>query len=263
MNDNEFEQILRQLNNPNYKNKNKIVLQQRQFDELSKFEKNTLRLLGEIYNIFKSPTDHITLNQVNEVFRRISEHKTDPEKIYALALFFPEKISKVHQINPFPYPSYTFKQTQTLKITPNEKGNFIIQVVCPFPCDTTVPDTVSNLYVCTDPTLTGSNVQAYNPSAPGSTTGWVANREIKFEPTWFNSAVLIAFKLNVKYTGRSDTKSGHFGAGYSPSTTEIIKPDNQFTQFDYIYRSINGCIASLTEGVNCCYFVLYLLNISH
>lgn len=132
---------------------------------------------------------------------KLTKHKTDAEKLYLLGLFFPEKLKSknIPQVNPFPIPTYTFTQTFTLNVTPNAFGNFVCQVVCPHLGDTSLPNTQSSVYVCTDPNLNGYTMVSGASAVIG--TQWTAYPQPKIEPLWFNSYVLLFAKCSAQYFG--------------------------------------------------------------
>lgn len=186
-----------------FNNRNNTVITQKDIKNLSRFEQHTLRLFAKMYDLVLGKEDVLDFKKVSELFETWGRHKTDPEKTYLKALFFPEKITKVHQVNPFPTPSYTFKQTLTYRFTPNNNGNFVIQIVNPFFPDDTTLNTVSNIYVCTDNALDGSGQGAGNITAASAVLGtnWFAWPGAKFGTGWFNAASLVAFKVSVRYIG--------------------------------------------------------------
>jgi hypothetical protein len=84
--------------------KNKIIISEDDLKRLSRFELNTLRSIGNMFGIFSQTSGDISLNDVVEIMSKLARHKTDPEKVYLMGLFFPEKLKNknIHQVNPFP-----------------------------------------------------------------------------------------------------------------------------------------------------------------
>jgi hypothetical protein len=62
-------------------------------------------------------------------------------------------------------------------------------------------------------------------------------------------------KVSAKYIGRSDVESGYFGASFHLSTQNSESPDINVSNFDYVNRSINGTVGSLSNGMNVIYYV--------
>jgi hypothetical protein len=80
-----------------------LIINDADFATLSNFEKSSIRLLSRTYGLLKNAKEKVSLKMLQEIYEKWGEHKTDPEKMYLIALFFPERVQKVHQINPFPY----------------------------------------------------------------------------------------------------------------------------------------------------------------
>ena len=115
-----------------YKNNSadKIVIGPDDFALLSKFEKNTLRTIANIWGILSSTNKEVDYTDLLTIMNKLGEHKTDVEKHYLLALFFPEKVRNIHTLYPFPIPTYSYTQKFQVFVVPNANGCFLAQVVC-------------------------------------------------------------------------------------------------------------------------------------
>jgi hypothetical protein len=123
--------------------------------------------------------------------------------------------------------------------------------------DTTLANTISNFYVCTDAALNGSTIVSGQSPTLGTT--WTAIRNGSVNSAFFSTYVLLFAKVSVKYFGRSDAESGYFGAGITVSSVNALTVDNSASVFDYVTKSVNGKISYLSEGLNCIYTVkLYI-----
>ena len=217
------------------------------FALLSKFEKNTLRSIANIYGMLSDPTKDVSYEDLVNIINKLRETKSDIEKHYLLSLFFPEKVKNIHTIYPFPIPTYSYSQKFQVFVSPNVNGCFLAQVVCPLLLDNSVGNaTVSNLYVNTNSALDGSTL-----GTAGQFTPIVNTQSIQGA---FNTYVLQCCKLSARYVGRSDVMSGYFGASYNLSTTSSRAADPSPTQFNYVDDSINAVVADVTEGLNTVYY---------
>lgn len=88
----------------NDQNKNKIVIHEEDLKRLSRFELNTLRNVGNMFGILEKNGEEVNYQEMIDIVNRLTRHKTDPEKIYLLGLFFPDKLKNknIHHVNPFP-----------------------------------------------------------------------------------------------------------------------------------------------------------------
>ena len=163
--------------------KKQLVIENDDLKLLSRYEMQSIELLGKVFGKVTKNPNHVSLKELLEIFNAVTRHKTDPEKLYLIALYFPEKIDKVYHINPFPIPSYTYKQSVTLRFNPNALGNFAMQIICPYFLDETVPNTVSNVYVCTDAALNGTTIVSTQSATQG--TGWTAQVGTRVNSTWY------------------------------------------------------------------------------
>ena len=73
----------------------------------------------------------IDYTEFSRILSKMFETKNDNEKQYLYGLFFPKTIKHATFLNPFPVPVCTFQQSYKFHITPNESGNFILQMVTP------------------------------------------------------------------------------------------------------------------------------------
>jgi hypothetical protein len=260
-----------------------ILINEHDFELLSKFEKNTVRTIANIYGLLHGKdTQNISYSVFKEAMDKLGQSKNDIEKHYLLSLLFPEKIRNIHQINPFPIPTYTYHQRFQIFVVPNANGCFLTQVVCPMLLDNSAVSAPGNNYASgnigtTVPaiwngnvlglqnggaaSLTGSTSNIYvnnNASLDGTTLGTAA----QFTPITtsnsiqnaFNTYVLQCAKISAKYVGRGDVQSGYFGASYHLSPVSSKSPDPATTQFAFCDDSINAVIADVSEGVNAVYY---------
>lgn len=84
--------------------RNKISIREEDLKKLSRFELNTIKHIGAMFGIFARNGDDINYADLIDIVNKLTKHKTDPEKVYLLGLFFPEKLKNknIHHINPFP-----------------------------------------------------------------------------------------------------------------------------------------------------------------
>ena len=221
----------------------KIIIEPEDFGMLSKYEKNTLRSIANIFGMDKNK--EISYETLHNIINQIGRFKTDIEKGYLLALFFPEKIKNIHQLNPFPIPTYTFIQKFSVEVKPNTKGNFLIQAVNPVLLDLS-DVTKSNLWVNTHEDLDGVNVLAANTFTPIKNT--------LVQAGMFNTYTLYACKIAVKYHGRGDVMSGYFGASYHLTSSSSVAPDVNTCSFNYVNDSPNSVISDITDGLSAVYY---------
>jgi hypothetical protein len=243
------------FNEPKIKNKNTLVITREDFKSLSSFELQTINTIAQIYDLIKN-NEVISFDTLISVVNKLAKHGTDAEKIYLLGLFFPEKLKamNIHQLNPFPIPTHTLHQEFTFNIIPNAFGNFVVQLVCPLLCDTSVAASKSNLYVCTDAGLNGTATISGQSAVIGTT--WTAYGDTKVPTNNFKAYILLAAKITCVYSGRVDSMSGYMGASYNLSSNALDAVDTSASIFDYINKSINSCIqpVSLEKGISVVYF---------
>jgi hypothetical protein len=134
----------------------------------------------------------------------------------------------------------------------------VLQVTCPYFYDETVPATVSNIYYCTDPTLTGSTLISATTVTPNS--GWNPCKDSGFKSNWFNAATLVALKVSARYIGRADAISGFWGASYNVVALNPQDVDPNASLFNYVNRSTNAVVTPVIDGVNCIFLVFYFIN---
>jgi hypothetical protein len=231
--------------------KHKVYITDYDFPLLSKFEKGTLKVLGEMMGLIKEGGE-LDYGDVVNIFNKLTENKTDYERSYLLGLFFPEKVRGSHVIYPFPIPTFTYVQKFQHFITPNVNGCFLVQAVCPLLLDNsstnnTTDSERSNLYVNSGSSLNGRN-------GAGEWTAIVASQV----PTGvFTTAVLQSMKIGVRYVGRSDVISGYFGGSINIQSGSIFSsyaPDTSTVDFNVVDDGINAQIADVTEGMNVVYY---------
>jgi hypothetical protein len=107
--------------NPQTIQENKIFIREEDFQHLSKYEKNVIKTIANIYGVMNDPSKDITFEVLQQAMSALGKNKTDNEKSYLLGIFFPEKVRNVHTISPFPIPSYTFNQQFQFFVKPNVK----------------------------------------------------------------------------------------------------------------------------------------------
>lgn len=223
----------------------KIYIEPQDFNDLSKYEKNSLKSIANIFGIDKDK--EISYDTLKQIIDNLAKYKTDVEKGYLLALFFPEKVKNIHQINPFPIPTYTYIQKFSVQIKPNTKGCFLIQAVSPILLDRSQQtNNRSNLWINTSENLDGLTFGASSDFTPVYNT---------LAPVGaFNTYVLQACKIGVKYHGRGDVLSGYFGASYHLTAGSGFTADPNTTVFNFVDDSPNSVIADVTEGVSAIYY---------
>jgi len=111
MQNNQYLEVLENLDNRYRKREGNAMVQrnvikvgERDLKRLSKFELNTLRSIGNMFGIFAKDGENVDYNEVVEIVNKLTRHKSDPEKVYLMGLFFPEKLrgKNIHHVNPFP-----------------------------------------------------------------------------------------------------------------------------------------------------------------
>jgi hypothetical protein len=85
-------------------------------------------------------------------------------------------------------------------------------------------------------------------------TEWTPQFGTRVPAGVFQNGVMLFAKISARYIGRSDIESGYFGASFHLSTARAESPDVNVSNFDYINRSINGTIGSLSGGMNVIYY---------
>ena len=218
------------------------------FKTLSEYEKKTIKTLGKMYNLFLKDTKNINYYDLVHVLDEISIDRTDLEKQYLLALFFPERVKHINVLYPFPVPTYPYIQKQSIRISPNAKGNFVVQAICPLLLDSSINNS-SVVYVNSDASLTGMQID-------NNRSHYVPLDATSCIPDAFNAYVLQCFKISVEYVGRSDIQSGFFGGSYFVSTCNSLDPDYNVSLFNYIDDSINAVKVDSRDGVNVIYYPL-------
>jgi hypothetical protein len=244
---NKIHEMYRQNSILGKQNKESVRIGPDDFSRLSKFEKNTLRTIANIWGLISDTSKDISYSDLVNVMNKLSENKNDIEKHYLLSLLFPEKVKNIHTIYPFPVPTYTYVQKFQVFVSPNANGCFLAQVVCPLLLDNSVANAaVSNLYVNNAPGLNGTNLGNVADFTPITSTQTI--------PGAFTTYVLQCCKLSARYVGRPDVISGYFGAGYCIASVNSKVPDVNPTQFNYVDESINSVIGDVTEGMNVVYY---------
>ena len=231
-----------QTSNLNKGNSNVLQLNKDDYKLLSNYEKKTLKLIGTLLNLIDKH-QVITYETLTNMIDQLTNTNSTIEKDYLLSLLFPEKIKNTNVLKPFPIPTYTYIQKFQLYITPNDKGCFLIQAICPLLLDTS--SNYSNIYVNNDSRLDGTSY---------FTNGFTPIQNTKTIQNAFNAYTLHACKLSAKYIGRGDIMSGYFGASYHLSGKNQFEPDNDTTMFAFVDDSINSTISNLTEGINVVYY---------
>lgn len=262
--------------------RNKLVIRDSDFNLLSKFERNTIKTIANIYSITKDPNAELSFDTFKSVIEKLSQGKTDMEKHYLVSLFFPERVKNIHHIYPFPVPTYTYVQKFQMFVVPNANGCFITQVVCPMLLDATPVSAPANVYAsgnigtAVPPIWNGNCIGLQNgtaAAATGSTSNVYVNNHAALDgttlglashftpinqsqsiPNAFNTYVLQSCKISARYVGRGDVQSGYFGASYHLSAASSKGPDPATTQFAFCDDSINAVISDVTEGVNAVYY---------
>ena len=204
---------------------NGLTIDENDFNMLSAYEKRTIETIARMYKLINNSDRNIDYNLLVKAIEQIAENRSDAEKQYLIALFFPERVKHINVLFPFPVPTYPFIQKITGKLSPNDDGNFLIQAVCPLLVDTT--SAASTVYVNTHSDLNGIN-QDINTAhyIPVPTTRCLVGA--------FNAYILQCFKISVQYIGRSDIQSGIFGGAYFVSTANSLSPDTNASLFNYI-----------------------------
>jgi hypothetical protein len=223
----------------------KIYIREDDFNKLSLFERNALKVLAKLYGLIRVGGDFKYGDFVN-LIRELTKYKSDPEKSYLLSLFFPERVKISQSILPYPIPTYTYTQNVSSYIGANLLGNFLIQVVCPAFYVSSQSNTKSNMYICTSDDLTGQTTL---------TNGFVADLKTNAPDLVFQTCILQALKITVKYSGRWDIMSGFFGGSQHISTVNIDEPDYLTTDFNYIDDSMSAVkVFNIMDGISVIYY---------
>lgn len=106
-------------------NETKIYIREEDFHNLSKYEKNIIRMISNIYGLMNDPSKDVTFDTLHQAMAALGKNKSDNEKSYMLGIFFPEKVKNVHTISPFPIPSYTYNQQFQIFVKPNVNIKFL------------------------------------------------------------------------------------------------------------------------------------------
>jgi hypothetical protein len=224
--------------------KKKMEITKENFNSIGNFEKKILGIFGQMLGYVKDGNID-DYEEFLKLFNNLTHLKQDSEKEYLMGIFFPKKIDVTTFISPFPTPVFTYKQTFTFNITPNESGSFLVEVVSPFLNDLT--SSTSDVKTCTDVTLDGgtqlTNTALWNPVAAARVKDGV-----------FNAYVLMAASIEAKYVGRYDIKSGYLGGSYFLSAVNSDLPDVTLSNFDNIDRSATAVQAGVDEGIEIIYF---------
>lgn len=178
---------------------------------MSDYEKNVMKTIGYAYNIIKNGDGIADFNTLIKIAEQLAKHR-DVEKLYLIGYFFPEKLKQrnVHHISPFPFPTFTFHNTFTFQFSPNAAGNFVVQLVCPGLFDKSdVTTGHSNLYVCSDPLLTGLAPIAPSYAVGFGGAGYYPLTNLAVDTVTFSTAVLLFTKISIVYVGRTDIESGY------------------------------------------------------
>jgi Ca2+-binding EF-hand superfamily protein len=86
----------------------KLVIDNDDLNKLSSYEIGLLKTIGNVWSIFEdsstSNEETISMDKLIKVFEKLGEFKNDPERLYLVGYFFPEKLRglNIHHINPFP-----------------------------------------------------------------------------------------------------------------------------------------------------------------
>ena len=226
---------------------NGLTISENDFNGLSAFEKRTIETVARMYRLISTRDKNVDYNLLVKAIEQIAENRSDAEKQYLIALFFPERVKHINVLFPFPVPTYPFIQKMTGKLSPNTDGNFLLQAVCPLLVDST--SAASTVYVNTHNDLNGivqDTVSAHY--VPVATARCLQGA--------FNAYILQCFKISVQYIGRSDIQSGIFGGAYFISTVDSLKPDTNASLFNYIDDSINSVKVDSSDGLNVIYYPL-------
>lgn len=252
---NNFKETLINMNKafrkPNYypdNTGNTIEITTKDFNRLTAYEKTTIRNIAKMYGIYKDDRKEIDLNLLIEIIDKLASNKSDHERQYLIALFFPERVRHLKILYPFPVPTYPYIQKITGRITPNEKGAFVLQAICPLLLDTTMSN-LSNVYYNNSANLDGMSIDNNNAN-------WTPVLAMRTVPGAFNAYVLQCFKVTVEYLGRPDIQSGMFGAGYFVSPQISFLPDYNGSLFNYIDDSINAIKVDNRDSLNVLYYPL-------
>lgn len=224
------------------------IIKPEDFNNLTEYEKRTIKTIGKMYNLFNKNLKYINYNDLVMILDELAQDRNCAEKQYLVSLFFPERVKHMNVLHPFPVPTYSFIQKQNGRITPNNTGNFSIQCVCPLLLDTTVAGS-STVYINSNDAVDGLNADA-------TLAHYIPQPMMGCVPGAFNAYVLQCFKLSVEYVGRPDIQSGFFGGAYFVSTVNSLVPDTNATIFNYIDDSINAVKVDSKDGLNVIYFPL-------
>lgn len=238
-------EILNQkLNNIKNTRENNIAYLNRQnFEKMGKYHKNVLYMFGRMMDLVKEG-QIINYHEFVSIFENMMRNKNDVEKQYIWGLFFPSTIKHASFLNPFPVPVYTFTQNYTFHISPNENGNFVLQMVTPFMVEQSNTSS-SDMYYSNDSTLDGYKLTNVSPTRVA---------EARVPDNIFQAFVLCAASIDVKFVGRQDVSSGYFGASYHLSSTDVNSFDDNVENFNYVDNTIGSIRADLFSGVNMIYF---------
>src|SRR5690242_19568722 len=93
-----LKKIMDRQSKPFDNNPKEVSITEADFSLLSKFERNTLKTIGKMYGILTAPGKDIDYSMLRQIINQLPSSKSDIEKHYLLALFFPEKIKNIHTI---------------------------------------------------------------------------------------------------------------------------------------------------------------------
>jgi hypothetical protein len=226
-------------------NKNETVniienITKEDFARIGKYEKNVISMIGQTMGLVKDGKI-LNYHKFKQILNEIVKSETDNDKNYLIGLLFPYTITYAYYPTPFPMPVFTFKQKNTIMITPNSIGNALIQITSPFlGTSANIVNGVANmtdLWIINSPSLTGNQI---NVDFNTVNDGTVIKSPINFiQSDLFSAYLLVAMKVTAKYIGRVEDKSGYMGVSFMLSPVSISNFDNNASNFDYIQKGNN------------------------
>lgn len=210
------------------------------FQKIGKYEKNVISMIGQTLGLINDGkiTDY---HKFKQILNEIIKSETDNDKNYLIGLLFPYTITYAYYPSPFPMPVFTFKQKNTIMVTPNSLGNAVIQITSPFlGINSNIINGVPNmtdLWIVNSSQLSGNQLSVdFNTINDGS----VIKSPINFiQNDLFSAYLLVALKVTAKYIGRLEDRSGYMGASFMLSPISISNFDNNASNFDYIQKCNN------------------------
>ena len=208
-------------------NKNETVniienITKEDFARIGKYEKNVISMIGQTMGLVKDGKI-LNYHKFKQILNEIVKSETDNDKNYLIGLLFPYTITYAYYPTPFPMPVFTFKQKNTIMITPNSIGNALIQITSPFlGTSANIVNGVANmtdLWIINSPSLTGNQI---NVDFNTVNDGTVIKSPINFiQSDLFSAYLLVAMKVTAKYIGRVEDKSGYMGVSFMLSPVSI------------------------------------------